>query len=141
MRRKRKRKRTTTGSSLRTLGSALLIAGMAACLALADKPSRQQAAAEPAALIAVSVFREPGFALPGAELQLSPASGEKPAAKVKKLKAATDARGEFVFRVPPVPMQYKLSVSAKGLKSQDKPVFINAEERVDVTFMLERESK
>lgn len=139
MKRKRRRTRTTTGSKSRISALAAGLAVLATCMALAEK--RQQAP-EPGALIAVSVFREPGFALPGADLQLAPASSKgKASAKVKKLKAATDARGEFVFRVPPVPSEYKLSVSSKGSRPQDKAIFINGEERVDVTFMLEQESK
>ncbi len=111
-----------------------------AVVALAEKPSRQRGT-ESVSLIAVSVFREPGFALAGAELLLERVSTEKPAPKTKGLKGATGARGEFVFRVPPVAAEYKLSVSAKGLKPQDKQVFIQREERVDATFMLVQESK
>jgi hypothetical protein len=109
--------------------------------ALADKLSKKKATAESVALIAVSVFREPGFALPGAEVQLVAAPNVQPGSKMKKLKATTDARGELVFRVPPDPMQYKLAVSAKGLKSQEKSVSVQGEERIDATFMLEQESK
>jgi hypothetical protein len=136
--RKKRRTRTTTGNSLRAIGFALLFTLLAASVAMAQKNSKQ--AGEPDALIAVSVFREPGFALAGAELQLSGASNNA-AAKIKKLKASTGARGEYVFRVPAVASEYRLSVSAKGLKGQDKSVFIQGEERVDVTFMLEQESK
>jgi Carboxypeptidase regulatory-like domain len=97
--------------------------------------------AEPAALIGVSVFREPGFAVPGAEVQLSATPSGQPAPKMKKIKGVSNARGEFVFRVPPGPMQYTVSVSVKGLKPQAKAVSVQGEERVDVTFTLERESK
>lgn len=95
----------------------------------------------PKALIAVSVFREPGFALPGAEIELSAVPGEKTTEKMKPVKATSNARGEFVFRVAPAPMDYRVSVSAKGLKPQQKTVKVQGEERVDVTFMLEQESK
>jgi hypothetical protein len=79
--------------------------------------------------------------VPGAELQLSATPSGQSAPKSKKIKAATDARGEFVFRVPPGPMQYTVSVSVKGLKPQQKAVEVQGDERVDVTFMLEKESK
>ena len=141
MKRKKRRRKKTTGSKLCIAGFAVLLLLASVRGALGEKPSKQKAGAETAALIAVSVFREPGFALPGAELQLIAVPNEASAPKMKKLKATTDARGEFVFRVPPVPMQYTLSVSAKGLKSQQKSVSIQGEERIDATFMLEQESK
>lgn len=122
-------------------GVALLLLAMTFQTALADKPSKQKPAPDSVALIAVSVFREPGFALSGAEVQLVATPNDQPNPKMKKWKAVTDARGEFVFRVPPQPMQYKLSVSAKGLKAQEKSVSIQGEERIDATFMLEQESK
>ncbi len=137
--RRKKKTRTRTGSERRSLSLASVLLTAAACCLAAEKPSRK--AAEPAALIAVSVFREPGFALPGAEIVLSSAPDGKDASKVKKAKGTTDARGEFVFHMPPGPAVYQLSVSAKGLKPQEKQVRVEGEERVDVTFMLEQESK
>ncbi len=92
-------------------------------------------------MIAISVFREPGFAVAAATVQLAPAGGENSGFKAKAMKGVTDARGEFAFRVPPLPAQYTVTVTAKGLKSQQKPVSVHGEERVDATFMLEPESK
>jgi len=59
----------------------------------------------------------------------------------KPMNAVSDARGEFVLRVPPGPMHYTLTVTAPGHKSQQKSVGIEDQERVEVTFQLERESK
>jgi len=113
------------------------------CSGAAEKPSRKSKTdpAEPAALIAVSVFREPGFALSGAEIELMAAPEDESGAKTKKWKATADSRGEFVFRVPPTAMQYTVSASAKGAKAQQKTVTVQGESRFDVTFMLEPESK
>lgn len=93
-------------------------------------------------LVAGTVFQESGYALPEANVVLLPNAepGSAPA-KVKKLEAVSDARGEFVFRVPPVAMRYTLTASAKGFQAQQKSVAVQGEERVDVTFQLQAESK
>ena len=57
------------------------------------------------------------------------------------MEAVSDARGEFVFRVPPGPAHYSVTVAAKGYQSQRKSVSVEDQERVEVTFQLERESK
>jgi Carboxypeptidase regulatory-like domain len=85
------------------------------------------------AVISGSVFQESGFALPGAPATL--------VAEGQKMETASDARGEFIFRVPPGPRQYSLTVGAKGYQNLRKSVSVQAEERVEVTFQLERESK
>ena len=94
-------------------------------------------------VIAGTVFREPGFALPGAEVSLAPVvDSNAPAAKPpKKQKAAADARGEFVFRVPPGPANYVVTAAAKGMKTVEKTASLTGTERIEVTFMLEQESK
>jgi hypothetical protein len=87
------------------------------------------------------VFREPGFAIPGAEVQLALSPPTEAGSKTKKLKTATDARGEFVFHVPAGRAEYVVSTTAKGFKSQQKTVSVQAAERIEVTFLLEPESK
>jgi hypothetical protein len=91
------------------------------------------------ALIAGSVFRDTGFSLPGAEVEVTaaPEPGVKP--KMKKTRAVSDARGEFAIRVPAAPMRYTVSVKAKGFRPQEKSAEINADERVDLFFRLEPE--
>lgn len=117
-----------------------LAAAFSLCAGQSAKRSKEKAP-EPVALIAVSVFREPGFAVAGADIELSPEADEKSAAKMKKWKASGDSRGEYVFRVSPVAMRYTVAVAAKGLKAQRKTVSVAGEGRTDVTFMLEPESK
>ena len=93
------------------------------------------------AIVAVTVFREPGFALPGAEVSLTPdaAPGEKAS---KPRKATCDARGEYAFRVSPEPKSYLIRASAKGFHTEEKHVQIQGEsERAEVTLELHTESK
>ncbi|MGH9631561.1 MAG: carboxypeptidase-like regulatory domain-containing protein [Bryobacteraceae bacterium] len=93
------------------------------------------------ALVAGTVFRPPGFALPGAEVTVTPAEPRSGATKFKKEKVRTDARGEFAIRVPPVPMSYSVGVQMKGFQSTEKSVSIAGEERTNLTFQLEPEDK
>jgi Carboxypeptidase regulatory-like domain len=99
-------------------------------------------APEPYGVVGGTVFRDPGFALPGAEVTLTPelASGQD-GPSIKKLTAISDARGEFVFRVPTAPMRYTVRVTLKGYSSQQKTVASEGEQRVDATFTLQPESK
>jgi hypothetical protein len=94
------------------------------------------------AMISGSVFQESGYALPEAAITLiaQPASGST-AAKAQKLEAVSDARGEFIVRVPPGPANYTIVVAAKGYQIMRKSVMVEGQERVEVTFQLERESK
>jgi len=93
-------------------------------------------------IVAGTVFRESGFALPQAEVTLIPNPQQDGlAVKVKKLSTVSDARGEFVFRVPAASMQYTVRVAAKGYHGEEKTVNVQGEERADVTFQLHEESK
>ena len=94
------------------------------------------------AIISGSVFQESGYALPDAAITLiadSAPGGTQ--GKSQKMEAVSDARGEFIFRVPPGPMNYAVVAAAKGYQSLRKPVRVEGQERVEVTFQLERESK
>jgi hypothetical protein len=94
------------------------------------------------ALVSGTVFRESGYALPNAEVTLIPdAQPDGAPVKIKKMQALSDSRGEFVFRVPPAAMHYIVKVAAKGFQGQQKSVSVQAEERSEVTFQLEPESK
>lgn len=93
------------------------------------------------AILGGSVFRDSGFALPGAKVAVEAIPGEGGAARPKKMEAVTDARGEFALRVPPIPMRYTVSVRADGFKPDRKEAAIQGEERVDVFFRLEPVSK
>jgi hypothetical protein len=133
MKTKKKRKKRI-GTSLILLLVALLPAAAAA---------KKKPALETYALISGSVFQESGYALPDATITLvaEPPSGGGAAVKPQKMEAVSDARGEFIFRVPPSPMHYAIAVAAKGYQSLRKSVAVEGEERVEVTFQLERESK
>ncbi len=96
---------------------------------------------EPFALIAGSVFRDTGFSLTGAELTVEPAPEAKPPSKFKRIKTVTDARGEFAVRVPAAPMRYTVSVKAPRYRLDKKEVWIQGEERVELFFRLEPESR
>jgi hypothetical protein len=125
----KKRKRTKSGSRAATL---LAGCGLLLCAAVH--------AAESYSVVAGSVFREPGFALPGAEVTLTPDAETVPKRKPHKLTFTTNTRGEFAFRVPAAPARYMISAAAKGYKSQQKEVETRPEERIDVTFTLAAES-
>jgi len=132
------RTRTTTGGSLSdvllVLVAVLVFAGPAAA---EKKPKKNGEASEVSSVIAGTVFRPPGFALPGAEIEVTPeAEG-----KAKKFKAVSDARGEFALRVPPVPMKYKVDVKCNGYQPQHQVVAIEGEQRKDITFQLEPAAK
>lgn len=103
---------------------------------------KKKAVAEAYALVSGTVFHEPGLALAGAEVTLIPAPQQDGLpVKAKKLQSVTDARGEFVFRVPAASMRYTVKVAAKGYRGEEKTVSVQGEERADVTFVLHEESK
>jgi hypothetical protein len=114
---------------------------LAATLSIASA-GKKKALPEAYGLVSVSVFHEPGLAMPEAEVTLAPApaAGETPG-KVKKLEGTTDSRGEYVFRVPATTATYVVRAKAKGYRAEEKPVTVHGEERADVTFMLHEESK
>jgi hypothetical protein len=98
-------------------------------------------AAKSYGLVVGTVFRETGHALPGAEVTLI-ANPENPQGKKPKPQRQTSTmRGEFTFRVPAKPMRYNLTVKAAGYQTQTKSVTIQADERSDSAFLLEREKK
>jgi len=106
-------------------------------MGMAGLPPGLAAADKPYGVIIATVFRETGHALPGAELTLTASAAKK----AKTQKVSTSPRGEGVLRVPPGPMRYTLTVKAKGYRMQAKTVEIQADERIDVNFLLEVEKK
>jgi hypothetical protein len=132
MKTKRRRKKRT-GTSLVFL--------LAAFLPLAAAPKKKPLP-ENYAIISGSVFQDNGYALPGADVALAPESESgRGTDKAKPVQAVSDSRGEFVVRVPPDAMRYSITVHAKGYQSAQKSVTVTGEERVEVTFQLDRESK
>ncbi len=97
---------------------------------------------KPAAVITIvagTVFRDSGFALPGAEVTLQQANAEG-VGKGKKLSFSCNTRGEFAFRLPGQEGKFVVTASAKGYGRQEKTVEAHPGERVDVTFTLVAES-
>jgi hypothetical protein len=89
------------------------------------------------AVIAGTVFRDPGFALPGAELTLTVTTPPAGAKAPKKKKIRSDARGEFAFAVPPAAAEYVVEASAPGFQSERKPAVLHGgPERLDLYFTL-----
>ena len=89
------------------------------------------------AVVAGTVFRDPGFAVPGAKISVV-LRGDPNA---RKLQAVSNARGEFAIRVPANPGTYLVSASFKGFRQVEKEAVIGGEGRVDVTLTLTPESK
>lgn len=141
-----KTRRTTGGSLVRPSAYRILARGwIVVCWLLAaltaggaEKGKKSQ---EPYALIAGTVFQESGFILRGAKVTVKPDPEAKPAPRLKNAKAVTDSRGEFAIRVPAAPVRYTVTVQAPGFRTQEKPVSISGDERVDLFFRLEPESK
>ena len=131
-----KRKRTRTGVSRFLALAAIALVSLPLWSAL-EKDKKSPTAY---ALIFGTVFRENGMSLPGADVEIA-ADASTGGQKFKKQKAVSDARGEFAFRVPPVPAKLKVSVKADGYSPQDKEVAVTAEERIDVFFRLVPASK
>ena len=134
---KRKAKmRKKTGSTRRSL---LALAAAPFLLAAGKKKA---ASPDLYAIVGGTVFREPGFALRGAEITLEPEEPVVNGVKLKPQKALADARGEFAFRVPPIQAKYRVTAVFPGMKSETRPAATQgAEERIDVTFLLLPASK
>ncbi len=133
---RKKKKRKTIGSRLAGMVLALLVM-LAAPAAAEKKPKKPSEASEVFSVIAGTVYRPPGFALAGAEIEITPEIDGKP----KKMKAVSDARGEFALRVPVVPMKYRVDVKGSGYLPQKQTVAIEGEQRKDLSFQLEPVAK
>lgn len=126
---------TRKKSGSRAVPAALIL------LTLCGLFARDKKAVEPYAIVGGSVFHEPGLALPGAEVTITPELADGSQMKLKITHLISDERGEFAFRVPPTPAKYKVKASAKGFQADTKTAEVTSEgERIDVTFMLEAES-
>lgn len=137
---KMKRKKKRSGSSSRWLAVLILIAAsLSSPLEAGKKKDPKQP--EAYSVVAGTVFREPGFALPGAEVTISSIEDEAAGKKARKMTFTANTRGEFAFHVPSVKAAYNVSVAIKGFIGQQKKVEVSPDERVDVTFVLVPESK
>ena len=136
---RKRRKKTRTGSSLRFFIAAAVVA-VTVCPALfaADKnDKRKSEASAPFALIAGTVYRPPGFALPGAQVVVAPEQPEAGGVKLKKADAVTNRRGEWAIRVPSVPAKWRVDVKINGYRPEQRSVSVDGEQRLDVSIVLE----
>jgi Carboxypeptidase regulatory-like domain len=105
----------------------------------ADQGAKHKAVhqAEPYAIVAGTVFRDPGFAQAGASVVLALKS-----APTKKLQQQTSSpRGEFSFRVPPGPKTYLVTATLKGFQAAREEIEIQGQEQINATLLLVPESK
>jgi hypothetical protein len=132
----RKRRKKT-----RRIGSSLVL-GLIISLAVGSGGEKKHKAPEAYGIVGGTVFRESGYALPGAEVVITPdpQPGQTPV-KIDRPRAISDNRGEFAFRVPVTPMHYKVKAEMKGFEAQEKAVDVEGEQRVDVTLILPSVSK
>ncbi len=107
-----------------------------------DKGKKVEGAAA-SAILAGTVFTGVGFALRGAAVSvtaLPPESTSEQPAKPKKparREGFSDARGEFLLRLPAGPARYNVVVRANGHQPQEKQLIFAADERQDQNFLLE----
>jgi hypothetical protein len=90
------------------------------------------------AVVAGTVFRDPGFALPEAKVVLT-LRGDPKAKKLQEV--ITNYRGEFLFQVPPKEAVYVVKASMKGYGPEQKEAPISGQDRVDVNLVLVPVSK
>jgi hypothetical protein len=134
---KMRKKTTRTNSPYRFL----FLFALPALLAVIGQPGQSQqkppTKLQEYAIVAGTVFRDPGFAQPGATVILA----TKSAPQKKLQQQISDARGEFSFRVPPGPQSYVVTATLKGFKLAGQELEIAATEQINATLLLVPESK
>jgi hypothetical protein len=93
--------------------------------------------AGPDAVIAGTVFRDPGFAQPSASVVLT----LKSAPSKKLQRQISSPRGEFTFHVPPTPNSYVVTATLKGFQTARQELEIQGQEQINATLLLVPESK
>jgi hypothetical protein len=121
-------------SGSRLAASLAVMALCAAGLRAGDRKKAEQSYA----VVAGTVFRDPGFALAEAKVVLT-LRGDPKAKKLQE--AVTNYRGEFAFRVPPKEAAYVVKASMKGYRAEEKEAAISGEERTEVNLVLMPVSK
>jgi len=121
--------------------AALTVLLLLSPLSAAKKDKAKKPETAPAVL-AGTVFTGVGFALRGATIVATalPAEGAPADAKPKKparWEAVSDARGEFLLRLPAGPARYTVMVRASGHQPQEKQLTFAADERQDQNFLLD----
>ena len=133
-------KTTMTKTQTRKTGS-LFLARLAIAGGLWLPANARGQEKKAASVIAGTVFREPGFALPGAVVTLEELEPAAKGKRSKPQKVSSDAHGEFAFRLPPSETKFKLTAVAKGFTTQTKETAAVPGVRVDVFFELKPESR
>jgi hypothetical protein len=130
---------TTRRKSRSALRPVLLLAALFGAMFGAHRLPAQgkKQKAEPNAIIAGTVFRDPGFAQPGASVILTLKGA--PARKLQE--QISSPRGEFTFRVPPGPTTYLITATLKGFQTARQEIEIQGEEQINATLLLVPESK
>jgi hypothetical protein len=136
----RKKKRTKRTKATR-IGSRLVALALAlvscAPFVLGEKKETQQNASAPYALLAGTVYRPPGFALPGVKVVIEPEERQVGSIKLKKVETTTDSRGEWAVRVPPVPAKWRIDVKVNGYRAEQRVVTVEGEQRLETSLVLE----
>jgi len=131
-------RRRSSGRPRTAFSASGLILALAVFSAARSLPAQnRKQKAEPYAVVAGTVFRDPGFAQPGASVVLA-----RKDAPSKKLQEQTSSpRGEFAFRVPPGPAAYLVTATLKGFQTARQEIEIQGQEQVNATLLLVPESK
>jgi hypothetical protein len=91
----------------------------------------------PDAVISGTVFRDPGFAQPGATVTL--AASSKPSKTLQR--QISSPRGEFTFRVPAGANSFVVTATLKGFQTAREEIEIQGQEQINATLLLVPESK
>ena len=117
--------------------STLILLVPALCVTQLFLEAQGKRKAGPEAVIAGTVFRDPGFAQPGASVVLAWKSA--PAKKLQR--EISSPRGEFTFRVPAGANAYVVTATLKGFQTARQEIEIQGEEQINATLLLVPESK
>jgi len=120
---------------MRSIRTVLLLAALGTVFLEAGDKKKP---ADSDTVIAGSVFRDPGYALPEATVTLSLRDDQK---HKKLAQQETTFRGEFAFHVPSTQAVYVVKASAKGYRPEQKEASVTGPDRIDLTFTLEPETK
>ena len=105
-------------------------------MALAALAGDKKPPPEPS-VVAGTVFRDPGFALAGADVTLSVKTPPQRVKVPKVQRTISNFRGEYSFRVPAARAEYVITVKAPGLIDEEKTAALGDDpERLDVYLTL-----
>ncbi len=111
---------------------------VAAIFAFATPLAAKKKQAQSFAVIEGTVFQKSGFLLRGARITVTPQPEKGSKVSSEEIRTVeTDARGEFVVRVPAGSMRYTIEVEADGWQPARKSVDVQWDQRVSVSFRLQ----